>query len=136
MDEKKARLQHANDLVNIISQHGRRFFWNERHQRVASLELDARGRVWFIDDYTGQRIYTHRAGFRSRWRGFSHGGTLRCLVEALRDYIGKGVPLHPEYIAPERMTPGSNIWGYSTEGAALVREAAHKLPMFATQEHA
>lgn len=128
---KAERLQHANALIQVISRHGRRFFWDEKAQRVASLEVDARGRVWFVDDYSGKRIYTHDAGYTNRWRGFSHGGTLRALVEAMRDYITKGATLHPEYIAPERMNPGSNIWGYSAEAALAVREAAHKLPIIA-----
>ena len=127
---KIERTQHANDLIKVISQHGRRFFWNEKAQRTASLELDARGRVWFIDDYSGKRIYIHPVGSREGWRSFSHGGTLRSLIEAMRDYITHDTRLHPEYIAPERMTPGSNIWGYSTEAAKAVREAAYTLPMF------
>ena len=126
---KIERTEHANALIKIISQHGRRFFWNEKAQRVASFELDGRGRVWFIDDYNGKRIYTHPTGFGSRWRGFSHGGTLRALIEALREYITHGTQLHPEYIAPERMNPGSNIWGYSTEEALAVRETAFKMPV-------
>lgn len=143
MNAKQARLQHANDLIRVIASHGRRFFWHAGvnvldpatkavtwvpAERYASLELRS-GRVYFIDDYTQKSIYTHKTSIPSRWRGFSHGGTLRALVEVMRDYIIHGITLHPEYIAPERINPGSNIWGYSQEEAISVREAAFKLPI-------
>lgn len=125
---KVERLAHANALIKTISDHGRRFFYNARTGEVGKLELDARGRVWWIDDYRGARIYTAYAG---RWRGFSHGGTLRDLICALREYIQRGELMHPEYIAPTRSNPGDgNIWGYSAEAAAAVRAEAHALPMF------
>lgn len=126
---KLERLQHANDLIKVISSHGRRFFFDKATGNIASLHLDVRGRVWFKDDYSGKLIYTHHTAITSRWQGFSHGGTLRSLVEAMRDYITKGQPLSQGWIAPERVTPGSNIWGYSNEDAAAVREAAFKLPI-------
>lgn len=129
---KTERVQHANDLIKVISEHGRRFFFDSASGRVAAMQLDERGRVWFVDDYSNKPVYTHRSGFGNDWRGFSHGGTLRALVEAMRDYIVNGQRLHPEYIAPERLNPGSNIWGYSCDAAKAVREAAFKLPIFST----
>lgn len=124
-EAKTERLSHANELVRVISKHGRRFFYSAKSDTTARLELDARGRVWWIDDYRGARIYVAYPG---RWRGFSHGGTMRALVEALRDYIQRGEPLHPEYIAPA-MSYG-DMWGYGAEAAAAVRAEAHQLPMF------
>ena len=130
---KQQRLEHCNQLLQVIARHGRRFFYNARHDRVASLELDARGRVWFIDDYSGQRVYTHPTGFGGRWRDFSHGGTLRGLVEALRDYIVTGELLPRGYIATETSWSDGDIWGYSPEAAKAVREEAYAIPMF--REH-
>lgn len=123
---KTERLGHANALIQAISRHGRRFFFSRESGTVARLELDGRGRVWWMDDYRGARVYVAHPG---RWRGFSHGGTLRSLVEALRDYIQRGDLLNPEYIAPS-MSYG-DMWGYGTEAAAAVRAEAHQLPMFA-----
>lgn len=127
MTTKAERLQHANDLIELISNYGRRFFFDQSSGRIAKLEIDPRGRIWFVDDYNGKAIYTHN---KNSWRGFSHGGTLRSLIEALRDYISRDVKLHREYIAPERMNPGSNIWGYSNETAKILREAAFQMPLF------
>ncbi|KFJ13054.1 hypothetical protein DR66_4064 [Delftia acidovorans] len=125
---KAERLGHANALIEIISRHGRRFFHNRESGAIARLELDARGRVWLIDEYRGARVYV---AYRGRWRGFTHGGTLQNLVEALHHYILRGELLHPEYIAPSRMDPkNGDIWGYGAEAAAAVRAEAHALSLF------
>ena len=62
------------------------------------MEVDHRGKVWIIDDYSGKRVFTHETVWGGRWRGFSHGGTLRSLVEAFRDYICTGEPLNRGYL--------------------------------------
>ena len=126
---KAERLGHANALIKVISSHGRRFFYNAKAGTIGSLELDTRGRVWWIDDYRGARIYT---AYQGRWRGFSHGGTMRGLIRALREYIQHGKPLHPEYIALAMSY--RDMWGYGTDAAKAVRTEAHKLPMFAAAQ--
>ncbi|SER37697.1 MULTISPECIES: hypothetical protein [Pseudomonas] len=127
---KQQRLEQANEFIKVVGSHGRRFFYNKTHDRYARLELDARGRVWFIDDYSGKRVYTHETTFTSKWRGFTHGGTLKDLVKALREYVVHGKPLHPGYVAPERSWSEGNIWGYGPEEARKVRQEAYKIPMF------
>jgi hypothetical protein len=120
---KAERLEHANKLIQIISSHGRRFFYSERHKRVASLEMDRQGRIYLIDDHTGQRVFTGRTKCESDWRGFSHGGTLRFLIEDLRDYIARGSMLRRTIIA-------SPYWAYSPEAAQATQTEAFELPMF------
>lgn len=127
---KLQRIEHANALIKVISDHGRRFFWNEKDQRIARLELDPRGRVWFHDDYRAARIYTHDTG--GRWRGFSHGGTLRSLVIAMRDYVTKGEQIPRWRIATINLyggDEGENIWGYDKAAAEATRAAAFTLPI-------
>lgn len=132
---KEQRLQQANELIEAISRHGRRFFYCKADGRVARLELDARGKVWFLDDYRGARIYTGKVmGSPHDWAGFSHGGTLRSLVEVLSEYVTKGRLLSRHCIAPIRLDGESNIWGYSIESAAALREEAFKMAMFAQEE--
>ena len=100
-------------------------------QRVATLSLDGRGRVWLTDEYRGARIYTHPTTFGNDWRGFSHGGTLRSLVEALRDYISTAQLLDRWRIAPTRsMDGGHDMWGYGPQGCQAVRAKAFELPLF------
>ena len=125
------RVAHANALIKVISDHGRRFFWNDPDKRVAKLELDQRGKVWWVDDYRGTRVCIEKmGGDEHSWRGFSHGGTLKQLVQMMRDYIKTGKQLPIWYICPGRLTPGNaNIWGYDGEAAAATIEAARKLPI-------
>lgn len=126
---KHQRAEQVNQVIRIIADHGRRFFYSQSENRYASIEVDSRGKVWFIDDYTGKRIFTHQTVWGGRWRGFSHGCTLRAVVEAFRDYILTGEPLHPGYLGPERFND-SNIWGYDEAGMKAVREQAGALPVF------
>lgn len=126
---KQERLEHANQLILIIARHGRRFFYHKGSDTTARLELDHRGRVWFIDHFTKARVYTHPATFGNDWRGFTHGGTMRGLVEAMRDYIrtGRRVPLN--WLGPQRLNDQSNIWGYESEAMSAVRAEGIALPI-------
>ena len=129
--EKLERLAHANALIKAVSDHGRRFFWSEKDQRVAKLELDERGKVWWIDDYRGSRVCTNTIGGHEHgWRGFSHGGTLKQLVQMMRDYVSRGLQIPAWHIAPGRLSDeNGDIWGYGPEAAKAVREACAKLPI-------
>ncbi|WP_223503777.1 hypothetical protein [Pseudomonas sp. BF-R-24] len=126
---KRQRAEQVNKVIRIIAAHGRRFFYSQTANRCASMEVDQRGKVWFIDDYSGKRIFTHDTVWGGKWRGFSHGGTLKDLVKEFRDYICNGEPLHPGYLGPERFND-SNIWGYDEAGMRVVREQAAALPVF------
>ncbi|MGL6448913.1 hypothetical protein ACSZNO_21555 [Aeromonas veronii] len=129
---RRERLEHANALIKLIASRGRRFFYNKGADRTAEMWIDLNGRIWFMDDYTGQPIYTL---YRGRWRGFSHGGTLRDLVIRLHDYIAHGHLLPPEIICPTYNNPeDGNIWGYPKEEAELLRQECEGLPLFCTYE--
>lgn len=130
---KQQRAEHVNQVIRIIADHGRGFFYSQATNRYASMEVDGRGKVWFIDDYSGKRIFTQETVWGGKWRGFTHGGTLRQLVEKFRDYIRTGEPLKPSYLGPERSFDESNIWGYDDEGMRAVREQAGALPVFRQQ---
>ena len=119
---KLDRLKNANELIQVISKCGRRFFQHKGY--VSTLELSDTGRVFFVDYYTKKRIYTH---YSRRWSGFTSGGTLRRFVEALRDYITKGHLLNPYYFessGPDFPHP----WAYN-EDLATVKNAASRLGM-------
>lgn len=127
MASKAERVEHANALILTISSHGRRFFFNKQHDRVACFKLDERGRVWFVDDWSDKPIYVHSKG---RWSGFSHGGMLRSLVEDMRDYIVKGEPVARWKIAIKQLgDPTQNVWGYDEAAAIATREQAFALPI-------
>lgn len=115
------RLKHVNQLIKIISSHGRRFFWNEDAQRVAKMEIDAKGKLWWIDDYRGAHVCVEKiGGYEHGWRGFSHGGTLRQLAQMMRDYVKTGGMIEIWNIAPD-------CWGYKEEAAEATRKQALEL---------
>jgi len=119
---KDDRLRNANEFIRVIANCGRRFF--EHKGFVSTLELSPTGRVFFIDYYTKKRIYTHRKYVR--WAGFTSGGTMKSLVESMRDYITKGTQMRATYFQPEMGNGFSNPWGYG-EDILKVRDAAVKL---------
>lgn len=120
MSDKRSRLAEANALVAAISKRGRRFFYNKENQRIAHFELGSGDHIFFIDDYSSKRIYVADNG---RWRGFSHGGTLRDLVKAIASYIRTGNKLSIDWIGPERFD-SSNIWGYEESAMTATRSDA------------
>jgi len=124
---EQQRLANANKFIRKIGDCGRRFFHHEG--RYAELSLDGRGRVWFTDEYSGRRIYTHRDG---RWQGFTHGGTLKILVEVFRDHIKKGRQLHHLYFDPDRFRGfGTHPWGYPDGELILLKHAGLTLGIVA-----
>jgi hypothetical protein len=122
---KKVRAERANAFIATIAGCGRKFFSHEG--RISRFEVDRRGRIWFIDAWRESKIYTHHSG---RWRGFSEGGTLRHLVEKLRDFISTGNPqnLHlgpwPEYVCE------GDLWGYKDdmEGVRVAAQTSGIMP--------
>lgn len=123
IEARQARLEKANELLVVIATHGRRFF--HHNGTTARLELDERGRVWFIDHYSKRRIYTHRPWLR---RGFSSGGTMNALIRALRDFImGRGTAgLRGAFGPWPEWVCGGDLWGYGDD-SERVRTAAFTL---------
>ena len=119
---KEQRLSNANEFISIIASCGRKFFNHEGF--VSTLELSNNGRVFFIDYYTKKRIYTHR--YYVRWDGFTGGGTMKDLIEALRDHITKGEMMRAEYFQSDMGNGFKNPWGYD-EDLGIVKEAAIRL---------
>ena len=113
---KQERLKAANEFIKVIASCGRRFFSHEGF--VSYLELSKHGRVFFIDYYTKKRIYTHRRYVR--WDGFTSGGTLKSLIENLRDFIINNSTMRADYFQPD------NSWGYGND-IYLIRNAAIRL---------
>lgn len=126
---KAERVEHANQLIQVIARHGRRFFYDQKSDTTARLELDHRGKVWFHDHYSKARVYTHHATFGNAWRGFTHGGTLRQLVEDMRDYVMTGRQIWVSSLGPQRNSDRSNIWGYEEQAMAKVRQEGSLLPI-------
>jgi hypothetical protein len=116
------RLKQANEFIRVIATCGR-YFLNHKGF-ISSLELSATKRVFFIDYYSKKRIYTHRKFVR--WDGFTAGGTMKSIIESLRDYIKTGKTLRLSYFQDDMSNEFGNPWGYGDD-LVIVKDAAHKL---------
>lgn len=127
---KEERLKAVNEMLEVIASCGRKFFADKG--QTSRMEVDTRGRVWFVDSYSGKRIYTH-CPF-SKWRGFTNGGTLKSLICHFRDFIvkSKPVPLGCFGPWPEWYCDG-DLWGYGDDMEG-VRKAAIWLGIVNEQE--
>jgi len=119
---KQDRLKAANDFIKVIAGCGRKFFRHEDF--VSTLELSPVGRVFFIDYYTKKRIYTHT--YYRHWDGFTSGGTMKTMIEDLRDFITNGEMMRAEYFQPDMGNGFKNPWGYGDD-ILIVKAAAIKL---------
>jgi hypothetical protein len=128
---KQERLIEANKVLEICSRYGRRFFSNISDRkgcetmtptRISHFVLDERNRLWYIDSYQGDRVYT-AAGSDGFDRGFTEGGTLRSLCQSLAKFIRTGEPIGSGHFGkwPEWYS-GGDPWGYG-EDMQKVREA-------------
>lgn len=120
--DKNERLADANYLILQISMTGRRFFFSQTHNRVAKFELTMDGKLWFRDDYTDERIYV---AYKGRWRHFSHGGTMRRLVEDLGEWIRTGKQIGPGHFGPwpDYICGDGDLWGYGLDTMLALRNA-------------
>lgn len=126
--EKQARVELVNQFVAFVASHGRRFFRDKETGRLAEIRLDDRGRAWWLDEYTQKSVYLHSKG---RWRGFTHGGTLRDLVTGLRDFVCFGTPLKPSQLGPwPEWYSNADPWGYGLDDMKRVRNEAARLGLF------
>lgn len=130
--EKEQRVYNANRVLEAISKHGLRYFYHPSSDRLASFSLNDQGQIWYHDEQTGASVYVHN---KRQWRGFSHGGGLRRLIEALRDYIATGMPISADWFGTHIMRDdGSNYWGYAPEALAAVQDEVAKLAAVASSE--
>lgn len=120
--ERRQRADHVNQLVDVIGQCGRKFFFDSRSGRLGRMVVDDRCRLWWQDENTGKSIYLHY-----RYWGqpaFSNGGTLRSLVDALKIYVMSGETLRATTFGPwPDWISGGDPWGYGSD-IHRVRQAA------------
>lgn len=122
------RCEYANRLIQVISSYGRCLFYSKKNDQVAYLTYDHR--VYLHDEGSGQKIEV-RAG--CPWPGFSHNGTIRDLVEQLRNYVMRAQRLDPVYIGIDKLHGGGNVWGYAEDQIRLCRQAAAGLPVMGAE---
>lgn len=105
--DRSQRLRIANHFLQIIGTHGRQFF-NFKGE-ISRFEI-WNGHIYFIDSYTRKSIYL---SYKYWQRGFTQGGTMRALVNALADYIRGKRTLPIDYLGPwHPMLCDGDLWGY------------------------
>jgi len=122
MSIQEKRLENVNEFIQIIASCGRKFF--SHNGFISTMEMDERGRIWFLDYYTKKRIYTH---YKHEWRAFTSGGTLRRLVELFRDHIKKGTHMSPRYFETRDHWCSGHPWGYPHDDLAMLEQEARRL---------
>lgn len=124
------RIENANQVLCVISSHGRRFFWSEKHNRVSRF-IGTTTAVHYVDHWTGSIIDT---AADKDWHGFTNGGTLRGLVEALAHYIRTGDPISSGHFGPWDYCRG-DLWGYGQEEMEKVRRDLSSNPAIEKVPH-
>lgn len=132
--ERDHRLREVNAFIRVVGSCGRRFFYRkvagsmngdagvrDSGERWCRITADERGRLWWHDDWSWNPQYLHYAG---RWKNFSHGGTLKVLVQHLARFIQTGKKLPKGILGPwpEWICEG-DPWGYGDD-MQQVRDAA------------
>jgi len=130
---RRNRAAKANEMIEVIASCGRKFFKNSKGD-LGHFDVTDNGRVWYVDQYRGNRIYMHRRSFDYYWRGFSGGGTLKRLVESLANYVKRGEPVNGYHFGPwHKSICGGDLWAYG-EDMDTVREAAKRLGFYNIKE--
>ena len=125
------RIAAVNELIAVIASCGRRFWHHEG--RIARVERDDRGKLWWVNDYTAggryERLCLSVKPYHLLHRGWPHGGTLRELAIAMRDFIRTGEPFTSRAFGPwpTWVCGDGDRWGYGLENMTTIREAAIRL---------
>jgi len=112
---KEERMDLINNLIQFISERGRRFFYtkstvrSDDEESIAYMEIK-KGRIYFVDNYTKESIAV--INNNRRWNNFSHGGTLQALVMDFADFIRTGKNTNGKHGYGGLLCPH---WGHSDE---------------------
>lgn len=122
-EDRINRVAAANELIGIIATCGREYFSSRDKTRIARLDLDEKGQLWFVDCHSFRRINTASG---SEWSGFLWGGTLRDFIERLRMFVLEGTQIGHQYLTPESVRGQRNDWAYG-EDTSKVLDAGLRL---------
>lgn len=121
LDDRLKRIEIVNRIIQEIGNRGRHFFYKPHHHDYARFIQEGK-KLWFIDDYTGAKIYPYEQYYEQK--GFSHGGTLWGLVNDFRYFIIKG-----EHSNGKHGYGGltGTHWAYPDEDMKAIQQLAREL---------
>jgi hypothetical protein len=118
------RCEKANQLIQLIANTDRRFFYCKLTDNIASLEVADKNKIVLIDDYSRKKVDINKE--YSEWQGFSHGGTLHRFVYALGQWVkGNDEFFYNMY---------STTWAYTMDGMCSIVEKSRDLGMIPEDE--
>ncbi|UDF17582.1 hypothetical protein LG951_05170 [Bacillus pumilus] len=124
--EQLKRINDINELIKLIASIDRRTFYCESKDSVACFIFGKRGKLFFVDDYTGEWVYPYELGHGPA-NGFSHGGNMWELVNRFREFIITGQYGH--------LRDYKEIWAYSREGCQKIRQKAKEIGFIETVDY-
>ncbi|MFP7229113.1 hypothetical protein SFB99_12910 [Bacillus altitudinis] len=124
--EQLKRINDINELIKLIASIDRRTFYCESKDWVACFIFGKSGKLFFVDDRTGEWVYPYELGHGPA-KGFSHGGNMWELVNRFREFIITG-----RYGA---LRDYEEIWAYSEEGCKKIREKAKEIGFIKTADY-
>ncbi|NFO40816.1 hypothetical protein FDB42_12055 [Clostridium botulinum] len=116
--EQIDRMNKVNELIEVIASIDRRFFYSKSKDRIGKFVEGKK--LFFIDEYTGDRVYPYYSGRKK----FSHGGTLWGLINDFREWIITG-----KYSNGHNGYGGLHCthWGYTLEGMIKIQEKGKEI---------
>lgn len=124
--EQLKRIIDINELIQLIASIDHRTFYCESKNSVACFIFGKRGKLFFVDDYTGEWVYPYELGHGPA-KGFSHGGNMWQLVNSMREFIITG-----RYGA---LRDYKEIWAYSRDGCQKIRQKAKEIGFIMADEY-
>jgi hypothetical protein len=117
---RDGRIQVVNRIIEEIANRGRGFFYSDTTKQTSYFEWTGK-KLWFIDKYTGKRVYPYN---HSAHKGFSEGGTLWGLVNDMRYFI-----IHGEHSNGKYGYGGLRCehWGYEQKDMLAIQQLAREL---------
>ncbi len=109
------RAEAANAVIDIISRHGRQFFYSPVYDRASRFDIDRHCQIWYVDHHTGMKVYPLILG--ADWPGFTHGRVAKELIHSLARYIATGLKVPYSLFEKD--------WGYGKD-MATVQQAVLK----------
>lgn len=109
------RIKICNQIIDEISRHSRKFFYNKEKKNRAKFFLEDT-KLYYEDEYEKEKIWM-KPKVEVMPHHFNHGGNLWGLIQKMRDFIYDG----------KKRCIFSRYWGYDFDSLVLIHSIAYGL---------